>query len=76
MTIQSTTESKIKVTPLVTLLSPIVIIAIGYTVAVLSKQSLDPSIAWLPPMITYWLSLAIAIALLRGLLDYRIWLRP
>ena len=72
---QSTSESNARVTPF-TLLSPIVIISIGFMVAQLSKQSLDPAIAWLPPMITYWLSLAIAIILLRGISTYRIWLLP
>jgi hypothetical protein len=45
-------------------------------VAIVSRQALDPDIAWLPPMVVYWLSLFLAIALLRGLNAYRGWLQP
>jgi hypothetical protein len=60
----------------VVLASPIVVILIGLVVALISRQTLDPSIAWLPPMIAYWLSLFLAIVLLRGIDAYRTWLQP
>jgi hypothetical protein len=60
----------------VAILSPFAIIALGFMVASLCKRSLDPGVAWLPPMITYWLSLALVIAWLRSFSAYRTWLQP
>jgi membrane protease YdiL (CAAX protease family) len=60
----------------VVLLSPMAVIAVGYLVAIVSKRTLDPSMAWLPPMIAYWLSLALAIAGFRGFSEFQAWLRP
>jgi membrane protease YdiL (CAAX protease family) len=60
----------------IALFAPVGIIGLGLVTAVLSRQMLDPSVAWLPPVIVYWLSLATAIALLRGFGAYRHWLQP
>ena len=60
----------------VVLLSPMAVIAVGYVVAIVSKRTLDPGMAWLPPMIAYWLSLALAIAGFRGFSEFHGWLRP
>lgn len=58
------------------LVSPVIVIMIGFVVAVISRQWLDPVVAWLPPMIAYWVSLLLALVLLRGLQAYRGWLQP
>jgi hypothetical protein len=58
------------------LASPVIVILIGFTVAIISRQLLQPDIAWLPPMIAYWLTLFLAIVLLHGLKAYRQWLQP
>jgi hypothetical protein len=76
MTLHPSTASKTRVARVVVLLSPLVVIAIGYLVATVSKRSLDSGMAWLPPMIIYWLSLVLAIAWMRGLSAFRTWLQP
>lgn len=68
------TDNKKAQLHLATLVSPFIIIGLGFIVATLSYHTTS-QYAWLPPMIFYWAILFWCIVFLRGLASFKFWLK-